>query len=497
MVSGDLDITIKLNRDGSPYPAQEDVLIKVAYKALANSPVPAPYLVTHPVTWILKDLNRKSEKRVDFVPPAPHGVPRFEEFPAAPVDPAHPVTYTLRVQTALGFLAEGKYSLRISVSSPAAQFASDWMEFEVSPMNVQAPCPTPSSEGAAGFLHLTWREDGAKPPAIMLKEMFIGKGHELMPRTFAVGVGDAASAPIASTAPAGRDPDVFWIGWLAKDHLVLSRVFGDAVQATAIIAPAQADFSLIPSLAYHDKPDGSDPRLAGALSGRDKQGAFLIGFQGTDAKALAWTRPLRLSGELLATKLVAFSATRRVLLTARRDAAALKVEAMVWDEGQAFQPEIPLLSLPHSVATGFRAFDAVASNGAIHWSLLLHQPAINGDAARHHVWSHTFNAAGNRTGAGVPKSTSYSVLTGPVQPGLELDAAGTPWILQRDVHGAWAQSRAWPDPIAVATPRGSRYENLYFRRGELPRVSLLDPDAGFANQPVILPTVEPESDDEE
>lgn len=500
MVSGDLEITLKLNRDGAPYPAQEDVLVKAEYKALANASVPAPYLVTHPATWILKDFDRKSEKRVDYAPPPPHGVPRFEEHPVAPVEPLHPVTYTLRAQTVLGYLAAGKYALRIQVDSPSASFASDWMEFEVLPMDVQAPSATSSSEGIAGFLHLAWRDDGARPPAILLKEMFIGKGGELMPRTFAVGQGDTASAPVASTAPAGRDPDTFYVGWMAKDHLMLARILGDAVQVSAIAPPAKADYGVVPSLFYSEKPDGTDTRLAGALAGRDGQGAFVLGFQGAETKSLAWTLPLRLSGDLLAARLVAVSPTRRTLLLAHRGNSDLRVEALNWDEGQAFLPAFQLFSLPYPAALGFRAFDAVAVEGAIRWGLLVHQPASHGEPARHHVWSHSLHADGNRTGAGVPKSAPFSVLPGPVQASLKLDASGVPWILQRDVHGAWAQSRAWPDPLPVPTPRGSRYEALYFRRGELPRVSFLDPfmdpKAGFANLPVILPTVETESDDD-
>lgn len=495
MVSGDLEITLKLNRDGTPYPAQEDVLVQVEYKALANASVAAPYLVTHPVTWILKDLDRKTEKRVDYAPPPPHGVPRFEEHPVAPVEPLHPVTYTLRAQTVLGFLAAGKYALRIQVDSPSASFASDWMDFDVLPMDVQAPSGTPSSEGIAGFLHLAWRDDGAQPPAILLKEMFIGKGGELMPRTFAVGPGDTHSAPVASTAPAGRDPDIFYMGWMAKDHLMLARIYGDAVQSTAIVPPAKADYSLIPSLCYSEKPDGTDTRLAGVLSGRDGHGAFLIGLQGAEPKSLAWTLPLRLTGDLLAAR-IAVSATRRSLLLVRRENSALRVEVLNWDEGPAFQPAFPLFSLPYPAALGFRAFDAIVSDGVVRWGLLVHQPASNGEPARHHVWSHSLHPDGNRTGAGAPKSAPFSVLPGPIQASLKLDAAGVPWILQRDVHGAWAQSRAWPDPLPVETPRGSRYEALYFRRGELPRVSFLNPESGFANLPVILPTVETEDDDD-
>lgn len=497
MKSGDLEITAKLNRDGTPYSAQEDVWLRVEFKSTAAQAVDAPYIIDHRLAYTLKDLTRKTERKVDYLPPTAHGVPRFDEFPVCPVEPLTPVTYKLRLQFPFGFFPEGKYSVQLKVDAPSASFTTDWLEFEVLPMAVGAASNCPSSQGAdAAFLHLAWRDDGSKPERILIRDLFIGKGQEMLGRTLVAGEGDAASAPVASMAPAGRDPLAFWMGWIAGDQLILSRVEDDKIATHAVPVPSQADFSLVPNLAYTEKFDGSDTRLAGMLLGRDPQGNFLRGFQGPDPKKALWLDPLRLpAGEVLAARMVVFSETKRFVLLVRREGKRLLAEAIPWDATQGLLPAFPLADLP-PLPQAFRAFDAVVVGGLVTWALVLHEPAANGEPARLHAWTHSLNGAENRQAPGRAKSTSYRALPGPLQVTLRISAAGIPWVLQRDVHGPWAQAPKWPDPIRVDAPRGSLLESLHFKRGELPRVSLLDPDTGFIVKPVIIPTVDTEPDDD-
>ncbi|MDQ3001199.1 MAG: hypothetical protein M3Y08_08055 [Fibrobacterota bacterium] len=80
---------------------------------------------------------------------------------------------------------------------------------------------------------------------------------------------------------------------------------------------------------------------------------------------------------------------------------------------------------------------------------------------------------------------------------MKFDSQSSPWLLHRDVHGVWIQSSDFEDPIPVETPRGSKLESLFFRKGTLPRITLFNPEAGFEPHVVTFPGSEKKQKEDE
>jgi hypothetical protein len=488
MIIGHLEITAALNHEKAVYAAQEDVNLAISFKNMSDSTLPVPYLLDHLVTYILKDLDHGSQKTVEHLPPVPAGVPRLTQTPTAPVEPQHTETYTLALQGQLGQLSAGKYSVQVIVQSPAASFTTQWMDFSILPMKVAAPSMTPFCEVASSFLHLTWRDEGMNPPAILHRTIFIGQGSTLASNTSRIGQGDSTSEPVAAVAPDGGDPGTFWVGWLSGAKLMLSRVHGDEVATNASSLPAHGNFRLVPSLAHSEKPSGGDLSLSGAICGKDGNGFELRGFHGIPPASLSWTDALRIpSGELLAIRMLGVSSSFRCIFWARLEAGKLNIESAYWHDAKGLQPGPTLLKVPLTQAKGFRAFDAVSTARGIRWAALLRGPSGPGEPDDLQCWTHSLVGPEYRSGPGVPKASHYSAKPGPAQISMKLNPEGVPWILQKDIQGGWIQSPEWKDHLPIELPRGSRFESLYFKRGTLPKVSYLDPEKGFESKAVLLP----------
>ncbi len=489
MIAGPFEITSALEPAGASYAAQEDVVLCISFKNMSDNQAQAPYLLDHLITYILKDIGHRTQKVVEYLPPKPPGVPRLRKFPTAPVDAHTTATYSLALQGDLGPLPAGNYSIQAKVDSPSATFTTEWLDFQIHPMQVAFPATSPFSEGDSHFFHLCWRDDGMKPPAVLHREMFIGGGSQLASRTIRIGQGDSASEPVASMAPAGRDPENFWVGWLARGKVSLSRVHGDNAVTYLIDLPGKANYKLVPALAYHEKPDGADPKLAGLLSGKDGRGYFLKGFLGAPPDRITWTEDFPIpAGELLAIRMVSVSPTFRCIFWTRFKEGKAHIESAYWHEEKGILAGPTLAKLSLAEAKFFQAFDAVTAGAQIKWSALFRVSGAKGEPADLQCWSHSLVGPEYRLGAGIPKATPYSAVAGPAMATLKLNPEGIPWILQRDIHGAWIQSPAWKDPIGVELPRGSRFESLYFKRGILPKVSYLDPEKGFESKAVMLPS---------
>lgn len=496
MKIGELEISAALNRAGTPYSAQEDIRLEFTLENKATVQSLAPMVGSIAATLTMKDPSGK-EKILKWTPPHTPGTPRFTDEPEANLEPGQIWSPSLPLQDYFGFFGKGKYSVKFKLESAKYPIATDWMDFEVNGLQVGSSSAVPSTQGEARYMHHAWLDLGSDPARIVFRRPFIGKERPLPHRTHVVGEGGAASEPHASMAPFGAEPATAFVGWLQGDSLKLARVKGnDSVSNHALKLPFKADSAWGPLLAYSEKP-GNPGQLSGMVLSSDASHRALHLFRMAASAQPAWLPPLPLpKGEILAIRMLPVTSALRVALMVRRASDSLQVECLAWEDGKTPGAPLAIASLTPGNSI-FQGLGAALSDGILKWSIALLEPAQKGKDRKLMLYSHGFNLAQGRTTPGAPKASTYSTQPGPVQASVELDSQGTPWLLQRDVHGAWVQSPEWMDPIAVDTPRGSLRESLLFRRGSLPRVMLLDPDSGFQIKAVDFPAGEVLDQDDE
>ncbi|GEM_PF-5238647 len=487
MKYGDLEVTASLNREGSAYSSQEDILLKVHFQNLEQKDTLMPYMATHPAKWDLKNVATGDEKSLDYTPKPQPGMPRTTALPEAQLASGQAFTYSLFLQSYLGFLQPGKYQVRYKLNSPKVPFATDWMDFSVLEKQVDAYTVTQSMPGLSRCLHLAWRDRGAKPARLLLQRSYIGQNRPLMPRVFVVGEGDTASVPVASYAPVGREPDAIWVGWMVGDSLRLARVGGNDSQTSAAFpAPKDSKWEVVPFLNYFEAAGGENSSLQGAIIGRSAQGVKLSCFELRNQKDFKWSHTFQLpGGEILAIRLIPISPELRYFIWARHQDGQLHIEALPWEEKIGLGKTIALGNTKVS-SSNFKSFDANAATGKIVWGAVFQEAALK-TGGTVSLWSHSLDLTTGRPSAGVPRQKSFPSKGGPLAIALKFDSESRPWILQRDVHGSWVQSAEFDEPIAVESPKGSKFETLFFRRGNLPRVLLYNPDTGFEVRNVDFP----------
>jgi hypothetical protein len=497
MKHGDLEIQAQLNRDGSPFSSQEDIDLKVLFQSSAPKDTLIPFMPTHPANWDLKNLGNNEEKTIPYVPQTPPGLPRTTEPPQANLPAGQKFTYSLRVQTYLGFLQPGKYSLRFRLNSRTLPFSTDWLDFSILEKDVDAFTSTQSMTGMSRCLHLAWRDRGASPPRLLLQRSYIGENKSLMPRVLVIGEGDTGSIPVPSYAPEGREPSTIWVGWRAGRDLRLARIGGDdKIISLGFPSTVQGTWEVVPFLNYTEAPGGKESMLSGSLIGKDPQGAQLSCFQFRNQKDFAWVPSYRLPpGEILAIRLVPVAPESRYFIWVRSHEGTLHAELASWDDKNGLGRPWDLGNV-RAAASDFKAFDATALSGKLVWGIAFREGAPD-NASRLVLWNHSFDLQAKRTSPGVPKPRHFPAKAGPFIVTLKFDSQSRPWLLHRDVHGAWVQSPDFEEPIPVETPRGSKFESLFFRKGALPRVTLFNPETGFETRIVTFPGSEKKQDEDE
>lgn len=498
MKIGDLEITAALNRAGTPYSSQEDILLQVRLENQAQAQTLAPMLASMPSTWTLKNASTGKEEIKRWTPTPRPGLPRFDDDPEVNLEPGQVWSPALPLQDYLGFFPKGKYSVKFKLESSKYPFATGWMDFEVNAQQVGASSATPSMPGLARYLHHAWLDLGSTPPRIIFRRPSTGKERPLPHRTQAIGEAGPASEPHASMAPPGAEPPTAFVGWILGDSVKLARVKGnDSVSNHAQKLPFKPDSVRGPFLTYSEKPGGASPQLEGMVLETGKAGTNLHAFRMAPPAPVAWLPPFALPpGRILAFRLLPVTPTLNAALWMREASGVLKVECLPWEDGKPLGVPVSSGDLK-APAAGYQAFATALVDGVIRWSAAFLSPGAGGKPGRIEVLSHGFNAAQTKTAAGAPKSRTYAAQPGPARVTLAVDSDGTTWVLQRDVHGAWVQSPDWEDAIAVESPKGSSLESLFFRRGNLPRVLLLDPDSGFQIKAIEFPTGQSEDLDQD
>jgi hypothetical protein len=493
MTIGDLDILAKMSKTGNPFSAQEDIGLVVHFHNKGAKDITVPYLPEHPITYQLKELSTGKETRItDEAKPNP-GTAR-PKSPTALIKSGKDGEWTLHLNRTIGFFPKGEYSVRIKVESAALSFETDWRNFEVEGMHVVNPGASFTPEADPELLHYAWRDDGGKPPRILFRTTDIGGHEEWIFQTISIGDADETSAPVPSSAVPGLIPDVTWLGWTMANQLNLTSVYGLQTRTFLHPMPDQNKWELSHPLVYSEKTDPSksgskSKRLLGSLIASDSTGGIIQPFQSLDS-SFAWLPPFKLQhGEVLASSVVAFSDSKRFIFTIRQSGPKLFLEALTWEDNMPLGPLIPLGSFPASPKSMI-SFDAIVQDSGIKWGLLQIFPGASANANTLRCWTHLLNAVENRQGPAVPKVFDWNAMPGPIQFGLKFDPKGSPWLLHRDAHGAWLQSPEWLEPVKVETPRGSKFEMVYFPHGSGPKVSYLDPDLGFKTMPVVLPQIE-------
>jgi hypothetical protein len=356
---------------------------------------------------------------------------------------------------------------------------------------------TQSMPGFARGLHLAWRDRGASPTRLLLQRSYIGQNKSLMPRVFVVGEGDSASLPIPSLAPEGREPGPIWVGWMAANNLRLARVGGnDSLSLNEFSTPNPGPWSLVPFLNYSESPGGENARLFGSLLRHEAKGVQLSCFHLRNQKDFGWSHTYLIpSGEILAIRLLPASSDLRHFIWVRKVENQMQVELLSWDDAKGLgRPQI--LGEIKNASLEFKSFDAMSMSGKIQWGIVFRETtsSLKGGLI---LWRHSFDVQADKTSPGIAKSDRFTAKDGPIGAMLKFDSKSTPWILQRDVHGAWVQSPEFEDPIAVDSPRGSKHVALFFRKGTLPRILLFNPEAGFETRIVPFPGSEKHTEEED
>ncbi len=294
----------------------------------------------------------------------------------------------------------------------------------------------------------------------------------------------------------GRDADIVWVGWLSKGKLALARIKGnDSVKSTTIPVPSQADWRLVSNLNHSDNPDGTDAVLAGMLLGKVGPGYILSGFVLAGKAGPKWNPDFRLpAGEIKAARLIPLSSHCRMVVWAIQSGDSLVVDAMDWDDAKGFGPVIRLATLA-AASTKFKSLDVAIIGPSLKWGAAFHTEAAPGKPGTISVVSHTVITAENRTAPGNLKTRTFASRPGPLRVILKFSADGNLWLLERDVDGSWLQGDEADAPIAVESPRGSRFEDLYFRNRTVPKLLWLNSETGFESKGAAVP-IEDDSDGE-
>src|SRR5688572_29008852 len=112
---GDLEIAASLNRDGTAYSSQEDILLNFKIQNHSDSPSLAPMVGIHRATWKLKNIETGVEKVLSWKPTPQPGTPNFQDDPEVNLEPGQVWPPSLPLQDYLGFFPKGKYSARFEL----------------------------------------------------------------------------------------------------------------------------------------------------------------------------------------------------------------------------------------------------------------------------------------------------------------------------------------------------------------------------------------------
>jgi hypothetical protein len=296
----------------------------------------------------------------------------------------------------------------------------------------------------------------------------------------------------------GLDALTAWVAWISKDNLSLARITSnDLAKARSFPIPTPAQWNLINALNYAESPGGKDPVLSGMLIGRDaKKNLLLTGFVLASASGLVWLPPITLpGGPVLAAKVLPLAPHRHFVLWVRRDGSRLKVEGLDWQDAQGLGPMLALGDLLLAADEEYQGMDATLEATQVKWTVLVRKPGLPGKSTILRRIGHGFDPQARKTSAGAPRSIAFTGLPSALRAGIRFDGLGSPWILQRDVHGPWAQGADMPEPLVVEAPMDIRMEDLVFRNREVPKVLWLNPVAGFETVAVPLDAAEEEEED--
>lgn len=485
-----LRISAALNRSGSPYSFQEDIVLKVAIKNLTARETLIPHLPAHPATWELRNNSTGTTRVQAFRPIAPPGVPRGLAPPESSLPPTGEQAYSLKAQAYLGELPPGRYSLRYRLDSASTPLLLNWLEFEVGASSIGEYSLASSNRGNAEEIWLAWHDKAIQPGRILWRRAPISGNRNLPPRTGLISTGVVTSGPVVSTTSMER-PSTPWVGWLETEILHLARESNpDSIATVTSKIPEPGPWTMAKPL--QSSGSATAPIVSGILTRTESGSTLVIGFAFQGGEMVVWEESIRISGTpTLPPKLVSWSNARMVVWVETENGKN-QIVFFPWNPNEKLGPQqtVTRLPIPAGTLIGFEAEPDL--NTAVLALAIRSQARKEG---RMEVLRLVVDP-GTRLELPEKRSAWYPDLnpsTSSFQ--LALDGKGRPWLLQAGRVGCWVQSEEWKSATLIGDSKGMDAGHLFFKKGDIPKAFLLGGRSGFQARSIKYPDGSDTSDD--
>lgn len=485
-----LRISAVLNRAGSPYSFQEDILLKVAIMNLLARETLIPHLPAHPATWELRDNSTGDTREQAYRPVAPPGVPRDIDPPESLLQPNGEHVYSLQVQAHLGELSPGRYSLRYRLDSATMPLLLPWLDFEVGASSIGDHSLAPSNRGNAEEIWLAWHDKAIQPGRILWRRAPISGNRNLPPRTGLIPAGNVTSGPVVSTTSMER-PRTPWVGWLETEWLhILRESNPDSLITVTSKIPEPGPWTLVRPL--QSSGSATAPIVSGILTRTEGGSTLMIGFTFQGGESVAWEESIRIPGTpTLPPKLVSWSNTR-VVTWVETDHGRNQIVFVPWNPNDRPGPPKSVTRLPIQSGT-LIGFEAEPDMNTIVLALAIRTQARK--EGRMEVHSMVLDP-GTRLDLPGKRSIWYPDLKPSISSyQLALDGKGRPWLLQAGRDGCWVQSEEWKTATLIGDSEGMDSGHLFFKKGDIPKAILLGGKSGFQARSINHPDGGDTSDD--
>ena len=475
----DIAIDAALDRADGAYLHQQSIRLVIALRNQGGQPRSIPYLVAHSIAFDLRDAGGQARRAVRAfkAPPPLMNMPE----PEVDLQPGEAVSYRLLLEPVLGPIAPGSYGLRLLVEAGPLPFTTPWLPFTVAPSHPAAPATAPSAVGEAFEERTAWRDDGVRPPQILLRtRATVGRG--LPPETRPLGEADAASEPAVASSPGEASRIPAWVAWVAGGNLVLARQYVEEITLHRHPLPA-GRFQAVNPFGFSEQPDGSETRLQGVLL--DGETGRLVAFSG-DGPQVAFSAPTtpgahridRITSAVIDRDRIGAVVTRVV-------GDRTQFEGWVFKGAEAPAGPVALGALDGGIAGVAAAYEFHEQDGSgrVHWSGWESPGRTTSVRVVEGVWN---------LGDGVTaRSAAPRVRNVPIDPGTArcdgaLDLHRRLWLLSSGGGSAKVFGPDFEDGVPITLRPGGVFETLIFRRGVMPQVMALDPVRGFDATPVDL-----------
>lgn len=484
---GDLQVTTVLEGPDGPFALEEDVFLAITLSNPTANDLPIPRLPGHASTWTLKDRTTDSARTVGYRPMAQPGVPMGLDSDDPILPAGRNQVYRLRLQEYLGPLKSGRYTLQYRFDSDPSPWTLPWVDFEIARGAITGFALVPSNPGKAEEIYLAWKDEAGSPARIFLRQTPIGGNRNLPPTTLSVATANAPSTPVASTFPSGPTSKP-WVAWMQNGKLKVARPEMPGPYAIGSWdLPRSGSWTLTTPLVASGTSDS--PKLVGTLTMVEGNKVSALVFE-ADGPTLQWHEaPARNAKPLSAFRLLPLPKDRHALVWLEGEKGFNRAVFLLWSRAGGFEAPVTACEFQASEAE-IAAFAATSTQ-----ELLACAVAMRG--ARGGMAISNWKLDPRTLKLKSPKASTWNFAPDSAFSLLDLalDANGDAWALSMGRNGAQVQTGEWEKPTEVNQGEGAERAQLFFKRGDLPKVLLAYKNSPFEIRPVRYPDGGDTSDD--